>query len=198
MPLTSLANIDDLRFREIVTPATPATDTNVIYFKSDGLLYTLDDLGVESIVSSSAMAIFQDQKANGTQGGAFTAGSFQTRDLNTVVVNTIGAVLSANQFILLAGNYSIIATAPAFAINNHKCKLRNITDVVDVPNCIGSNQTTTNEMTDSIIIGHFTIASTKTFELQHQCGTTRTVNGFGVSNAFSVDEIYSQVQLRLV
>jgi len=50
MPLTSLANIDDLRFREITTPTTPATNTLVIYFKADGLLYRLDDLGVESLV----------------------------------------------------------------------------------------------------------------------------------------------------
>ena len=39
----------------------------------------------------------QDQKPQGTYGGTFTAGAWRTRDLNTVLTNTItGASLAAN------------------------------------------------------------------------------------------------------
>lgn len=38
---------------EISTPATPATNVHKVYFKSDGLLYTLDDAGIERLVLQS-------------------------------------------------------------------------------------------------------------------------------------------------
>ena len=72
-------------------------------------------------------------KEQGTQGGAFTAGAWQTRDLNTVLTNTItGASLTANQITLPAGKYYVEASAPCTGRANleivHVTRLHNITD----------------------------------------------------------------------
>jgi hypothetical protein len=145
----------------------------------------------------SALLHVRDEKASGTNGGGFTSGSFQTRTLNTSVTNEIsGASLSSNQITLPAGTYYIHATAPANAPNNHKTKLRNITDSSDV--LIGTTEYMSNSingMSSSSVVGRFTIASQKTFEIQHRCETTVGTNGFGIPSSYSVVEVYADVQI---
>lgn len=54
----------------------------------------------------------------GTHGGTFTAGAWRTRDLNTVLTNTIsGASLSNNQITLPAGKYYVEASAPTTIVH---------------------------------------------------------------------------------
>lgn len=48
-------------------------------------------------------AVFQDQKAAGTDGGTATAGSWFTRTLNTTVKSGCGAKLSSNEVLLPKG-----------------------------------------------------------------------------------------------
>ena len=136
----------------------------------------------------------RDEKASGTGGGTFTSGSFQTRTLNTSVTNEIsGASLSSNQITLPSGTYFIFASAPAFRVNEHKAKLRNITDSSDT--IIGSNEyayTYADAGTRSFVIGRFTISAQKTFELQHRCSQTLT---FGQAVTYSVVEVYADVQI---
>lgn len=140
-----------------------------------------------------------DQKASGTDGGTFTSGAWRTRDLNTTRgTNSItGSSLSSNQIILPSGTYRIFARCPALQSNNHKTKLRNISDSTDT--LIGSSSYANNTTTvsnDSIINGVFTIASQKTFEIQHICTNTTSGNGFGAANSsFAVSEIYTTVEL---
>ena len=62
----------------------------------------------------------QDQKPQGTNGGTFTSGAWRTRDLNTVLTNTItGASLADNQITLPAGKYYVEASAPAYQTFAH-------------------------------------------------------------------------------
>lgn len=141
----------------------------------------------------------QDQKATGTDGGTFTSGAWQTRVLNTEVTDTIGSTLSSNQFTLPAGTYDISAFCPALQVGNHKAKLYNVTDAADV--LIGgtaTSRTTEINQTNSMIRGRFTIADTKTFEVRHQCATTKATNGFGNGSGFSVIEIFTDVLITRV
>jgi len=144
----------------------------------------------------------QDQKASGTACGAFTAGAWRTRVLNTVVENSItGASLSSNQITLPAGTYRVIASAPAQKTDWHKIKLYNITDSTD--DIIGINAYgaagAENVQTDAKIINALvTIAGTKVFEIQHRCLTTKTINGFGVATSFGVIEIYTAVFIEKI
>jgi hypothetical protein len=140
----------------------------------------------------------RDEKSNGTAGGTFTNGAWQTRTLNTSLTNEIsGASLSSNQIILPSGTYYIHASAGAYSVDRHKLKLRNTTDSSDT--LIGTAEQCQNAGTvsnRSFVIGRFTIASQKNFELQHRCTTTITGDGFGLSSTFSTEiEVYADVQI---
>ena len=140
--------------------------------------------------------IVQDQKAPGTDGGTCTAGSWQTRDLNTVTTNTItGASLSSNQITLPAGTYYAQWSAPAQAVNSHQSIFVSTptativsSGTVEVAN--GSVFMTTR----SIGAAMFTIAGSQAFELQHRCQTTNTVDGFGIFGNFTT-EVYSLIEI---
>ena len=158
------------------------------------------EMGSGASGGGSGIQIFEvvDQKADATNGGTFTGGAWQTRDLNTVRVNQItGASLSSNQFTLPAGTYTIFATAPAYKVNRHQAKLYNVTDGADV--LLGTSLHTWNtDNTDniSIVNGTFTIPSTKVFELRHRSNTTVSSNGFGVSSSNGGSSIFSTVQIK--
>ncbi len=144
------------------------------------------------------LLLLQDQKTAGTAGGGFTSGAWQTRTLNTEVIDEIGSTLSSNQFTLPAGTYFAEWSAPASLVNSHKTKLRNITDGTDI--LIGqvayaASAGGTITMTHSHGSGRFTLAAQKTIELQHQCTTTKATDGFGLAGGFSVIEIYSEVKV---
>ncbi len=142
----------------------------------------------------------QDQKSNNTNGGTFTAGAWRTRDLGSIVINTIaGASLSSNQITLPIGTYKVNARAPGYQVIGHKIKLRNITDGSDI--LIGSNcrnTTTDNVQTDSFIKSWFSISGIKTIELQHYCSGTQATTGFGLANNFSVVEVYAEIFIEKI
>lgn len=143
--------------------------------------------------------LIRDEKAQNTAGGTFTSGAWRTRDLNTEVVDTGSlASVASNQITLNAGTYVIRASAPAYSVNSHQTRLQNVTDASTV--LIGTseyNRAGTGPdypSGRSWIIGRFTIASSKTFEVQHQAVTTGTTSGFGVAGNLTT-EVYTVVEL---
>jgi hypothetical protein len=178
--------ISDLNGGVAVTPAlgdlVPLVDVSdttqspegTTSFTTVGLIKTL----------FSGYVLLQDRKTQGTNGGTFTSGARRTRDLTTEVFDTASVcTLSSNQFTLLAGTYRISAVIPACRVNIHQAWLYNVTDAADVADCIstvGFSANTGGDGHDYVFIsGNFTIAGTKTFEIQHQCGTTVSNIGFG-------------------
>ena len=146
----------------------------------------------------NAYAYLRDEKTANTGGGVFNSGAWQTRDLNTEVTDPDGIVtLSANQFTLQAGTYWISARAPAYGVDRHKAKLRNVTDSTDA--IIGSSAHTASSggsETVSFVVGQVTIASAKTFEIQHRGQTTVASGlGYGVESNFAVTEVYTEVEI---
>ncbi len=155
------------------------------------------------ILSAFVQRVFnvRDERSNGTNGGTFTAGSYVRRTLNTIATNTIsGASLAGSQFTLPAGTYNLMARAPARLVNNHRLKIRNITDDEDA--ILGSNTHAGGDPggihTDSWVIGQITITGTKVFELQHRCITTRTTTGRGDAQNFGENEVYAEVWITQV
>jgi len=153
----------------------------------------LTDLGVLHV---------RDVKASGTDAGTFTSGAWQTRTLNTTVLNTIAsAALASNQISLPAGTYEIYAKAPGFRVSNHQAKLVNITDTADI--LLGTTEYADNgtdgEQTSSIIQGRFTLSGTKTIELQHRCSSTlaSTGLGFGTGNSWG-STVFADVFLKRI
>ena len=135
----------------------------------------------------------RDEKSSGTQGGTFTSGAWRTRDLN-VEVSDAGshASIASNQITLAAGTYRFQAFAPGYAVNSHKLRLQNITDVTTI---IMGNNTDSAAGTAALaqINGRFTIAASKVLELQHRCTATVATNGLGNADSFGT-EIYASIE----
>ncbi len=140
--------------------------------------------------------LIEDQKSSGTNGGSSTAGSWQTRDLNTEVHDSGGhASISGNQITLQAGTYRFCISAPAYQPDEHQIKLYNVTDAADVK--LGTpefnDQAAADAQTRSWVKGQFTIASAKVFEVRHQVAVSQTTNGYGRPASFGV-ETYTQAE----
>jgi len=152
--------------------------------------------GVQGKFESQLLHV-RDEKASGNDGGTSTSSTTHTRTLNTVMTNEIsGASLASNQITLPSGTYFIISRSPIFMGAQHKSFLFNITDSSNT--IIGSTQYAdeTNFVgNDTVIIGRFTIASSKVFEIRHRV-TFGRVNGLGVNTGLSgVVEVYTDVQI---
>ena len=156
-----------------------------------------DTTGTWKRFFADSYAKITDTKASGLGGGAFTSGAWQTRTLNTKDSDDdLIVTLAANQFTLQAGKYRIRASAPAYEVGGHKIRLRNITD--SSTEIIGSSAYFNfglNVMTHSFLSGELTIASAKTFELQHHCQAT-DASGFGVDlDGGGENAVYATIEI---
>ena len=135
--------------------------------------------------------------ANAGDRGTFTAGSWITRALNNEVVDTDNIVsLSSNQFTLQSGTYMIKFRACAYQVNRHVTRLREISPTAQTiasgsaayawPNGAG------HTWSDGWV--RTTITQATTYEIQHQCQTTKTGNGLGFQMNFSGSD-YVQVEI---
>ena len=137
-----------------------------------------------------------DQKTTGTNGGTFTSGSWQTRNLNTLTKPSgtgTDITVSSNILSIATGTYKVLITAPGMRVSSHKSRLRNTTD--GVTELVGSSAniaSSTTTGTVSVILGILVVASgPKNYTVEHQCATTRNTDGFGLAAGFSEVEIYT-------
>ncbi len=142
-------------------------------------------------------AIIHDKKT-GTDGGTFTSGAWQTRDLSTTPVADPDSIVSvsSNQFTLGAGSYLIEASAPAFDCNRHQLRVYNATTSAVVE--YGQNTTcsaTYSGHTHAFVSARTTITGDTAFEIQHRCQTTKADTGMGLDNDFGGDNIYTVVKI---
>ena len=108
--------------------------------------------------------------------------------------------MSSNQITLPAGTYLVDATCPAYAVDNHKARLQNITDGQTL--LVGMSHRSANgnsTQTQSLINGIIILTAEKTLELQHYCQTTLSTSGFGNPTSISgVNEVYSIIVINKV
>ena len=139
--------------------------------------------------------LVRDEKSSGTNGGTFTTGSWQIRDINTEVSDVGGhCSISANQITLGAGTYECRIICPAYQVGSHQAKLYNISDSADV--ILGSVEYSPNANIPSghsFVSGRFTIAATKIFEVQHQGTISIATYGFGIAASFGA-EVYTTAE----
>ena len=166
---------------------------NTIQDKGGNTIISSDGSGSVSItgdVFTSKLFHIRQESSSGTQGGSATSGSWQTRTLDTIKTNEIGGSLSSNQFTLPSGTYFISASAPAQDVLANRIKLYNITDSSDVMFGTNSYNDASYNGMRSFLSGRFTIASSKTFEIQHSVVRTNNTFGYGIGNGFAV-EVYT-------
>lgn len=149
-----------------------------------------------SSATSDALIVVRDEKSSGTNGGGFTSGAWQVRDLNTEAVDTgSNCSLSSNQITLAAGTYRIRAQVPAYACGSHQAKLYNATDASDI--ILGTNDFASVGSVGhgySIVEGRFTIAASKALEIRHRCTSTKATDGYGLAASWGT-EVYTTVVL---
>lgn len=165
--------------------------------------FTISASAAPSIVAipnlNQRIAYIKDNKAPASHGGTFTAGAWQTRDLNNVQDLTgIVKSLASNAFTLDAGTYEIDATVPAYQVGAHMTKLA-ISGGADILFGTSGYAVTGGSASEdtSRILGQFTISTTTTFVIQHRGTTSVTTLGFGVSNGFA-NETYTAIKLTKI
>lgn len=144
-------------------------------------------------------ALFEDQKAANTNGGASTSGSWITRTLNTEVFDDIGITLASNQLALAAGIYEVDASCFMYAMSRGRCRIRDVTNNVTLAlseNVYSSGTNPTGQWPRCM--GRFTLAGAASVELQYRVQTGVATNGLGVESNFGEIEIYSRVKLTKI
>lgn len=137
----------------------------------------------------------QHTAASGTDGGAATSGSWETRPLTTVLTNEIGASLSSNVLKLPAGVYFASATAVFFEVDTHQLRLRNTTlSATILKGLVNSNNAGASDSgTITSCQGRFTLHEAANVELQSQVQTTQAADGFGQAGSFGDGEVYADL-----
>jgi hypothetical protein len=188
-----------------LAPADPARFVLTFYFEQP---LSTDDFATMMNFISTYQYFFTnisqviDSKPSGTNGGTFTAGSWQLRDLNhlTNMSNSNVITFNNNQFTLIPGEYTILISCPAFGVGNHQARLVNVTNgkmTYGSPeysfSYYGSGATSR-----SWINSHITLAVPCVFEIQHRCSITNPTVGFGIAAGFGGNEVYTSLYINQV
>jgi hypothetical protein len=172
-----------------------AQSSNITFYNNSGGLANV----IGNFTQSQNVAIIADEKADGTAGGTFTSGAWQTRVLNTIVADPISIVssLSSNQFTLAAGTYLIKAICPAFACEEHQARIYDVTNatVIDYGTVMFCHVNNFGFNLASVS-GLVTISASTTYRIEHRCNVTRSTDGFGRATPWTENvEVYSTVEI---
>ncbi len=142
----------------------------------------------EGSISISNLLHIQHQTADGVDGGPITSNTWNTAPLNTVLTNNItGASLSSNQVTLPAGNYFVLDSySCAFNCGSNQAKLQDTTGATElVTGESGRSFTEDGGQEGSRISGEFSLSVSSVLEIQHNCSSNKSTDGFGNASSFS-------------
>lgn len=151
-------------------------------------------------VASSQIAIFNETQAAGTNGGAITLATWTKRTLNTTQVNTLtGCSIASSVITLSAGTYLIDAQPQGDQLGLFKARLQNTTDATTTlfSQNAYSNSAAGYATTIAPIMGVFTIAGSKNFEIQQYSEVTSGATGLGRGSA-AYTSLFTQVQITRI
>ena len=143
--------------------------------------------------------VFADVKPANTDAGASTAGAWNVRTLNTILINShsIAATLATNVFTLPAGTWLIEAKVPGYQTDRQRARIYQTT----APNIIfyGTSEYHGNAVaasTSTLVIGCYVIApsTTSSFRIEHRVQTGQATFGLGVASNFGSPELYTTVK----
>ena len=155
----------------------------------------------------ASYAVICDQKTAGSNGGAFTSGSWQTRDLNTEITDVDGIVsISSDEFTLSTGSYLLKWSAPACQVDMHQTRLYDVTGTASIisGSCENAESTMSGYPTEdnkvatkSIGFARVTVGAgvTNTYKIEHRCFVTRADHGLGVGGNFGELERFTMVEI---
>lgn len=185
-----------------------STTESIVLQRDGNWWHEVRGAGAEQLVAlDSRVSISQqilhvrDEKAYSAGGGAFTSGAWRTRDLNTIVANTIdGASLASNSFTLPAGTYDIMVSAPAQAVNKHVIRLINDAGIVSPYGQMAYAYAPSYGQSNSNLFARITVAQSTIFTVQHVCETTGNfgVNASVTSGSAGAVSIFTEVIVRRI
>ncbi|NML61840.1 hypothetical protein HHL21_12290 [Massilia sp. RP-1-19] len=174
---------------------TAANDRMIVRGDTTGAIVTSYTKSTGAATAGTPYLHVREEQASGTNGGTSVAADItQTRVLNTVKTNTIGASLASNTITLLAGTYQCRIRVPSYSTNTTKAFLYNSSDASYI--FVGSNSypAASGACCDSFIVGQFTLATTKNLTVRHWTGAAFT-NGLGVATSISGQiEVYTEAE----
>lgn len=139
-----------------------------------------------------SVAIISDTKSNGTGGGASSAGSTETRDLNTVEFDPDSIVsLDSNQFTLQSGRYWIMATSCTVGGAG-----RTVLYLEDITNTatISRGYSNRSQSSPSQLRSFVDVTGETAYEIQHEFENSNA-SGKGRVTVIDSDEVYSRVAI---
>lgn len=158
------------------------------------------------IALTGNICLLKDSKTSGTSGGTFIQGIWNVRTLTTLSGLINFATLANNQITLtIPGSYRMLIKAPACNVQGHQVRLNNITDNVmqygtnaysTTASALSSTQVINSSVSELTYI--FTIIKTTILQVEHMCTLTVPGFGFGKSNNFSTEEIYTTVSVEIL
>jgi hypothetical protein len=145
-----------------------------------------------------AVTVINETQPSGTNGGTFTAGSWQMRTLNTIAQQTNSKVSLASNLISLGfGQYKIRAEAPAANCANHQAQLYDVTNGAVLATGSNAYAIVSGAVTRSIVEAYIEVPAPIYVALRHQCQTTAGTYGYGAACGFG-PEVYSTVSIETV
>jgi len=179
-------------------------------------------------IASAGVLVFQaqlyhirDERSSGTTGDNLTTGTWNTRTLQTEKTDELTVTTSGNQISLAAGTYWLEAEAVThfegtednggsnFVTN--KLRIRNVTDSTTLLVGLGQKYSTNDDgggnrisvkvTFTSTICGRFTLAGTKSIELQNWITTSLNalnipvINKGGTAISSGENEVYADVKI---
>ena len=134
-----------------------------------------------------------DYKSSGTAGGSSVSG-FQTRNLNTILTNTLNATLSQNEVTLDAGTYIVYASAPCFQGKSHRIRVENGDGSIILLGTSEYNPAAYPTQTSSVVgFEDFTITQQDTFKINHFIFSGKSNDGLGIASLDNRSSVYSQI-----
>lgn len=146
-------------------------------------------------VNNSKIAVVRDVKASGVNGGTFTAGTWQTRDLNDLRGDSSFITINeATTFTLDSGLYEISASAPARNVNQHQIRLYNFTDAT--VEATGTAMMYASATPESRLLTVIKINAQKTFRIEHRFTITNAATDARGTGIGWGENVYTQVRIQ--
>ena len=195
------ANLTSLPAAQL-TGALPAISaancTNIPAANITGTLPAISGANLTGISAGlfSSYAVLMDVRSEGQDGGTFTSGQWQVRDLNTEYYDPDGIVtLSSNIFVLQAGYYFIRFSATAHRVGTHKCVLFRESGTQTIFAQGSSERLVTDggsNRSEGVWRGQ--ISGTVNLQIIHRCSDTRSNDGLGKASTAD-EELYTIVEI---
>ena len=169
--------------------------SGILWFQTAAIAIFFPDQA-PSVVTQ--MAIFNETQAAGTNGGAITLATWTKRTLNTTVSNTItGCSLATSVITLGTGTYFINAQPQGDQLGLFKARLQNTSDATTTLWSQNAYSFSSSGYATTIasIIGTFTIASAKNFEIQQYSEVSSGATGLGRGSA-AYTSLFTQVEIQ--